>query len=61
MSGNDKNKNQPKQPGHLGGGTGGGSIDMEIIEKRNEAGNKNGLNDKQLERYLKQYEENHKK
>lgn len=61
MSENDKNKNQPKQPDHLGSGAGGGSIDMEKIEKRNEAGNKSGLNDKQLERYLKQYEENHKK
>ncbi len=33
----------------------------ETVERRNEAGNKSGLNDKQLERYLKQHNENHKK
>ncbi|WP_161800510.1 hypothetical protein [Staphylococcus hominis] len=33
----------------------------EKVEKRNEAGNKSGLSDERLERYLKQHNENHKK
>lgn len=61
MSENGKNKNQPKRPDHLGGGTGGGSIDMEKIEKRNQSGDKAGVSKEKLEAIKKQYEENHMK
>lgn len=57
MKENDKNKNQTKRPDHLGGG----SIDMEKIEKRNQSGDKAGFSKEKLDSIKKQYEENQKK